>query len=190
MDIYEDPEYARELLDFITEATITRIKAWRQFMGQPERTPSWGFTDDSIALLSVKTYEELVLPIHRRLVETFSEGGPNGIHLCGDATRHFPTLQRELNIQAFDTGFPVDFAWLRKTLGPDVEIHGGPHVAILHRGTAEEIRHAERAVLESGIMEGGRFHLTEGNNLPPRTPVENLEAAYNAAREFGVYRPL
>jgi hypothetical protein len=44
-----------------------------------------------------------------------------------------------------------------------------------------------RRILESGIMEGGRFILQEGNNLPPCVPLENLEAVYATCQEFGRY---
>ena len=187
LDLYEDPDYVRRLLEFICEATIARLRAWRRFMGQPERSAGWGFADDSIALLSVEMYREFVLPVHRRLVAAFAETGPNSIHLCGDATRHFPLLRAELDITSFDTGFPVDFAWLRRTLGPQVEIHGGPHVEVLRGGTPELVRAETRRILESGIMEGGRFHLREGNNLAPCTPLANIAACYQAGREWGRY---
>lgn len=183
-----DPEYARQLLDFITEATITRITAYRQHMGLPLKTPSWGFADDSIQLISEEMYKDLVFPYHGRLVNAFSEGGPNSIHLCGNATRHFPFLKEHLNIRSFDTGFPVDFAWLRETLGPDVEVFGGPSVPFLLNASAKEVRVEVRRILTSGIMEGGRFTLREGNNLAPGVPLENLWAMYDEVRESGTYR--
>jgi uroporphyrinogen-III decarboxylase len=43
-----------------------------------------------------------------------------------------------------------------------------------------------RRILQSGVLEGGRFLLREGNNLAPGTPLENTEAMYYAGREFGV----
>jgi len=132
-------------------------------------------------------YEEFVLPCHRRLFEAFSKGGPNSVHLCGDATRHFPMLQKELNIQSFDTGFPVDFAWLRSTLGPDAEILGGPSVPFLEVANADETLEETKRILESGIMEGGRFILREGNNLSPGVPLENVAAMYRAAKTLGRY---
>ena len=112
---------------------------------------------------------------------------PRGIHLCGDATRHFVTLRDELNVQSFDTGFPVDFGKLRRELGPDVEIMGGPPVADLLHGTPESVYEKSKQILLSGIKEGGRFILREGNNLPPCTPVENLEAMYRACLDYGTY---
>ena len=186
-DIYEDPDYVHRLLDYIVDATIARIQALRRLRNEAMKTKAWGFADDSISLLSLAVYREFVLPPHRRLVETFSEGGPNSIHLCGDATRHFKTLRDELNVMNFDTGFPVDFGALRKELGPDVQILGGPSTALLRWGTVAEVRAEVERILKSGIMEGGKFVLREGNNMAPGTPLENIRAVWETGREFGRY---
>lgn len=187
MDIYENPDYVHELLTYITDATIARVKAWRDKLGWDQRPVNWGFADDSILLLSTEMYREFVLPHHKRLVSELAGEGPHSIHLCGDATRHFKTIRDELNVWGFDTGFPVDFAWLRRELGPDVAIYGGPTVQLLQQGTPEAVREASRAILESGIMEGGRFVLREANNLSPGTPEANMAAMYQAAKDFGRY---
>ena len=187
-DLLADTEYALELLDYITEATITRIKAYREQLGMPLKTQSWGFADDSIQLISTGVYKELVLSYHRRLVETFSEGGPNSIHLCGDSTHHFPFLSEALNIKSFDTGYPIDFAWVREQVGSKVNINGGPSVPFLQTHTPDEVRAEVRRILTSGVMEGGRFVLREGNNLAPGIPLENLWAMYDTVKEYGVYR--
>lgn len=187
LDIYEDPDYVKELMEYITEATILRIRAWRERFGHKMRPDRWGFADDSIQLLSTDAFREFVLPYHRRLISELAGAGPHSIHLCGDASRHFPILRDELNIKEFDTGFPVDFAALRRDLGPDVRINGGPSVQFLIRATPAEVRKEVRRILSSGIMEGGRFVLREGNNLAPNTPEENVVAMHAAAREFGGY---
>jgi uroporphyrinogen-III decarboxylase len=186
-DIYTDPDYVRELLAYIVEATIARIQAFATKAGRPLKGKAWGYADDSIALLSVDTFREFVLPHHRRLIETFSEGGENSIHLCGDATRHFKTLRDELNVWHFDTGFPVDFGRLRAELGPKVGISGGPPVALLKDGSLAQVEAEVKRILASGIMEGGRFTLREGNNVAPGTPPENLAALYQAGCKYGVY---
>ena len=187
LDLYQDPDYVHELLAFITEAAIVRIKAYREFLGEPLKTQCWGIADDSIELLSVEAYKEFVLPHHRRLLDTFGEGGPHSIHLCGDAQRHFPVLKQELNIQSFDTGFPIDFGWVRRTLGPEVWIQGGPSIQLLLHGTPAQITEETKRILASGITEGKRFMLREGNNLAPCTPLANLDAFYQAALTYGRY---
>ncbi|HEX2999211.1 MAG TPA: uroporphyrinogen decarboxylase family protein [Armatimonadota bacterium] len=186
-DLLADTGYALQLLEYITEATIQRIQAYRKHLGMPLKTQSWGFADDSIQLLSTGMYRELILPFHRRLVETFAESGPNGIHLCGDATRHFPLIREELKVDSFDTGYPVDFAWLRRTLGPDVQIQGGPTVMLLQHGSPAAVDAEVRRICESGILAGGRFILRDANNVPPGVPLENLQALYQAAKQYGRY---
>lgn len=196
MDMYEDPKYFHDLMNFITENIIRRIKAikkwrWSRIPNSPDKNkfklPNYSFADDAIALISTQQYKEFVLPYHQRLVEEFSDGGPISIHLCGDATHHFKFLKEHLRIYSFDTGFPVDFGKIRQELGPDVEISGGPTIMMLKDGSPEIIREEVKRICKSGIMEGGRFILREGNNLAPCTPIENVEAMYEAGKEFGCY---
>lgn len=182
----EDPERLHRLLDFVTEATLQRVTAWRKFAGLPLVTNTLGYGDDSLALISTAMYREHILPYHRRLCEALSTpGAKRSIHLCGDATRHFRTLRDELNIRTFDTGFPVDFGAIRRELGPDVRIQGGPHVQFMVRATPAEIDEEVHRILQTGIMDGGFFVLREGNNLAPETPLENSEALYHAGRKYG-----
>jgi uroporphyrinogen-III decarboxylase len=186
VDLIEDPDYAGQLLAFFVEAAIRRRQALLKRYDLPDTPP--GFADDSIALIGVQMYEQLVMPHHRRWYEaTGAEFGKRGIHLCGDATRHFPTLKEELGVTSFDTGFPVDFARLRKTLGPDVEILGGVEVSLLLDASPQHVYERSRRILTSGILEGGRFIFREANNLPPNVPWANLSALYRAAFDFGRY---
>ncbi|HSV74815.1 MAG TPA: uroporphyrinogen decarboxylase family protein [Chthonomonadales bacterium] len=180
-----EPDRLRSLLEFITEATIRRMRAFRERFGVPVPQDGFGIADDSVALISVRMYREHVLPHHRRIYGTFGADAPGSIHLCGDATRLFVTIRDELNVRTFDTGFPVDFGRLRRDLGPDVRIQGGPHVELLRGGTQDQVVAEVRRILQSGVLEGGLFVLREGNNLAPETPVANTEAMYRAGREFG-----
>jgi uroporphyrinogen decarboxylase len=197
LDMLDDPGYFHDLMGFITEHIIERIKAirrwrWQRFPGAADEGQfkrPYGFADDAICLLSAAQYEEFIYPYHCRIVEAFSDGGPTSIHLCGDATRHFRFLRDRLRVMSFDTGFPVDFGALRRELGPDVEIRGGPTVMLLKNGTPAAIREDVRRICASGIMAGGRFILREANNLAPGTPIENVVAFYEAAKEFGQYPP-
>lgn len=187
MDIYEGPDYVHELLRFVTQATIMRIQALRKLQGMEMKPQSWTFADDSIELLSVETYEEFVLPYHKMLLRELAGDGPHAVHLCGGVDRLMPTLKRELNVNTWDAGFPVDCARMRRELGPDFEIHTGPGVSTLLHGTPEQVDAKCKEVLRSGIMDGGRFILIEANNLCPCTPVENVAAMYEAAKEYGGY---
>jgi uroporphyrinogen-III decarboxylase len=134
-------------------------------------------------------YVEQVLPHHRRFYDAFDpERRMNrSMHLCGDASRHLPTIRKELGVMSFDTGYPIDFARVRSELGPEVEISGGVEIGLLMYGTPEQVYRRSKEILTGGVLEGKRFVFREGNNLPPATPEANLEAMYRAALKFGGY---
>jgi hypothetical protein len=185
LDLYEDPRFVRELLGFVTEAILARLPAVAAFNGDTLPAQSWGFADDSVQLLSVAQYRDVVLPYHRRLVDAFSRGGPNSIHLCGNVPRLLPVIQQELNVQDFDLGFPTDLGQARRTLGPQALLRGNLHPHLLRDGPPSLIREKVAEIMASGAKEGRRFILCEGNNVAPGTPPEHFAAAYEAAREFG-----
>ena len=194
LDIYEDPQYVHDLLSFITETTIKRIQAVRQYLverghasSEEFAVPGWGFADDAVEMLSPAIYREFVLPYHRRLVEAFAGGGPVSMHLCGDASHMYPVLAEELGANSFDTGFPVDHGALRRQLGPDIEILGGPSIMLLKNGHTEAVAQETKRILQSGVTEGKKFILREGNNVAPGTSLSHLQVMYEAAKEYGRY---
>ena len=186
-DFYTDPDYVRQLLDYITEGTIARIQAHRRLFGLPEVSASWGFADDAVQMISTGMVREFVLPAHKKLKQHLTTAERINIHLCGNATRHFKLLRDELGAYSFDTGFPIDFAWVRAQLGPEVEILGGPTAVLLQSGTPQAVAAEAQRILASGILQGGRFIMREANDLAPRTPLANLAALYETTREYGVY---
>ena len=186
-DFYEDPDYVRKLFAYINRSTNARIKAFRKYLKEPEKSRGLFFADDSIALISTEMYREFVLPFHKELIAELSDGDSNSIHLCGDATRHFKLIRDELKVRQFDTGFPVDFGGLRKELGEGVTVYGGPNINLLLLKGAEEVSRETKRILQSGIMEGGKFVIREGNNLAPATPQSNIKAMYDTVREFGKF---
>ena len=190
LDLAAEPDYVDRLFAFITQGVIIRNKAMRSQFGQkPFDGPRGSIADDSVELISPEMYRRMVLPHHRAYLSQWSVEGPHSIHLCGDATRHFPTIRDELHVNGFDTGFPVDHGALRESLGRDIEILGGPEVTLLRDGTPEAVYERARGILKSGVMAGGRFILREANNLPPGCPAENLAAMYRACLEHGRYAP-
>ena len=184
-DLLEDPDYAHELLKFINDACIARIRAWRKYFGQPETVDNQGMADDSVEMLSVEQYREFALPRHREYLDTLGTEKGRAIHLCGNAQRLFPTLHQELGIMSFDTGFPVDFARFRQEMGTEVLISGGPRAPLFVEETPDALLAETRRILESGVLEGGRFILQEGNNLPPMASLTNCGAFYKLGKKRG-----
>ena len=94
-DMMVDESYYHELMAFVTEAIVTKIKAWRNYLGLDARPKNGYFADDAIQFLSTKTYIDKVLPYHRRYFQELFGEGPHSIHLCGDVQRHFPILVKD-----------------------------------------------------------------------------------------------
>ena len=185
MDMLADPGYVHELLNYVTEALIARMAAWRKRLGIPAVLEEAGIADDCIELISTEQYREFVLPCHKRVFEAFGNSGKRSIHLCGDAQRHFRIIKDELGVTSFDTGFPVDFGKFRRDLGPDVLISGGPHISLFLKDDPAPIRQEVQRILASGVLEGGRVILQEGNNLPPQARLDVCEAFYAEGKRLG-----
>lgn len=186
LDLLMDPDYAHELLSFVHEAMVTRMKAWWNHFGVEFPRDNFGTADDSVEMLSVDQYREFMLPLHRKLYETFATDVERGIHLCGNAQRLFPVLKEEIGVRQFDTGFPMDFALFREEMGPEVQVSGGPAVAFfVSDDPGPAVAEAER-ILRSGVLRGGRFILQEGNNLPPCANLETCARLHDLAKTLGV----
>ncbi len=187
----EDPEKASRLIGKITRDVIHRNAVLNKLAGRTEKPKGGFFADDSIQLIGPDTYEKWILPWHELYYSQSYDSTPASfsrhIHLCGDATRHFKLIRDRLGVFSFDTGFPVDHGALRRELGPDIEISGGPVVSLLQAGSPDACAAEALRILKSGIMTGGRFILQEANNLPPCVPVENLAAVYAICQDAGRY---
>ena len=186
-DMLLDEDYYHRLMDFIVDAIIRRVHAWKAYLGEDLPQVRIGFADDDIQYLSLRHYRELVLPFHKRLLNEVYGKGPHAMHLCGNVQRHLATIARELNVNSFDTGFPINFNTLRDEVGEAVEIQGGVPVGDLLQKSPDDIFARSADILKSGILRGKRFILKEANNLPPQTPVQSIVAMYTAARTYGRY---
>lgn len=188
IDIYEDPEYAEQLLSYLTEAAITRIKAWRKYHGMPEKAMEYGFADDSITVLSADMVRELLVPHYRKILrELCADGAQVGMHLCGDAGRLFPILQEELHLDWFDTGFPLDHGKLARELKNRAYFNGGPHIGLLLGGTPQAIEEETKRILREVMPVTRKFTLRDGNDIAPGTPMKNIDAMVRTGRTYGVY---
>jgi len=196
-DMYDNPKYFHDLMDYVTRNIIARMKAHRKwawdhnpdYQGNRQYKGSLCFyADDAIAMLSAEQFKEFILPYTRRIFDEFYDGSGLNIHLCGSATHHFKFLVSEFNVVSFDTGFPVDHGKLRRELGQKITIYGGPTIMLVKDGTPGQIDAEVKRICESGVLEGGKFILIAANNLAPCTPVENIKALYEAGKKFGRIR--
>ncbi len=187
LDLLEDPDFARELLDLMVDQTVARIRTWHRLAetGTELPLPAWGMADDSLQLISAATYRECVLPCHQRLYATMTDGR-RSIHLCGHATQHYESLYQDLGIRTLDGPGPfVDYGELLAAY-PELTINAQVDHTVLLLGPREAIERMVRQMLTPAARQPGRLQVM--GFLVPETPLENVRYLYEVGRGAGRLR--
>ncbi len=72
-------------------------------------------------------------------------------------------------------------------MGKRVVLLGNVDPMLIRSGTPEQVRQATRRVIEKLAPLHG-FIVQDGNNIPPGSPLENINAMMEAAEIYGRYR--
>jgi uroporphyrinogen decarboxylase len=146
-------------------------------------------TGDSIAgpsVCSPATYEEFCLPYEKQMVERCKQIGiPYSIHICGQ-TEPIITKWLEAGAPIWEIDHKTDFAKARELTGDQVTIIGNLDTWEMVSGTPKTVLEAAEAIINICRPDCGLI-LSSGCLLARNTPVENLQALSDAAREFGRY---
>jgi uroporphyrinogen decarboxylase len=180
--VKERPEFVRELLRIVTAKLI----AYLDFCAEEEHLPSprdLAWTDDLAVSLSAQTYREMVLPFEKEL--RFHFDGRLSLHMCGATNHLLEIFADDLAIHEFQGfGYQVDLDRVGKAMGGRVVLIGNVSPMLIHNGTPEEIREATRQVIEIlGPYRG--LIIQDGSNIPPGSPLENINAMMEAAELYG-----
>ena len=142
--------------------------------------------------ISLALFRKHIRPPIQQFVDLADDFGiPTMIHSCGSSSWAFEDFI-EMGVTAVDTLQPeakdMSPAYLKETFGDRVAFHGcistaGP----LATGTVAEAVACCRETLEV-MMPGGGYCFAPTHLLQDNTPVENVLAAYEVAREVGRYR--
>jgi MtaA/CmuA family methyltransferase len=179
MDLYEDPEFARDLFAFVTELALRFGRAQIE-----AGADSVGVGDAAASLIGPHLYEEMVWPFEQRLVNGLREsGGRARLHICGNTSPILGAMGR-LGCDIVDLDFPVSMAQARDAMGPHQTLLGNiDPVRALRDGTPdsvyEAISHCHRDARSPYIVGAGC-------EVPRGTPPENLRAMHDYARSVKV----
>jgi len=180
--VKERPDFVRELLRIVTDKLI----AWLDFCWAEEKLPApkdLAWTDDLAVSLSAETFREVVLPSERRL--RFHFDGRLSLHMCGRSGHLLEIFRDDLAIHELQGfGYEVDLDRIAEVLGGRVVLLGNVNPMLIHAGTPDEVRAATRRVLDKLAPLGGLI-VQDGNNIPPGSPVANINAMTAAAEEWG-----
>ncbi len=179
--VHERPDFVKELLRIVTDKLIEYL----DFCWEEEKLPipkDFAWTDDLAAGLSAETYSELVLPFEKKL--RFHFDGYLCLHMCGRTDHLLEIFRDELKINEYQGfGYEVDLDRIGQIMGGKVVLIGNVNPMLIHSGTPEQVREATRRVIEKLAPYRG-FIVQDGNNIPPGSPIENINAMMEAAEDW------
>jgi len=146
---------------------------------------------ESNRLISPKAFETFAKPYIKEILGYYiSEGVRNiTVHLCGD---HTSNLVHWANMglpprTIFSIGFEMDLEKTGLFLGKDYILAGNINTALLQTGSYSEVFEGVKRCLRVGMEHPGGYILMPACELPPDTPLENIEAIAQALYEYGYY---
>ena len=183
--VAERPEFVRELLRIVTAKLIAYLDfCWEEENLPGSRDLAW--TDDLAASLSAQTYRTLVLPFEKEL--RFHFDGRASFHMCGRTDHLLETFVTDLRIDEYQGfGYEVDLDRIAGIMGGKVVLLGNVNPMLIRSGTPGQVREATRRVIETLAPLKG-FIVQDGNNIPPGSPLANINAMMEAAETYGRYR--
>jgi uroporphyrinogen decarboxylase len=182
--VHERPEFVKEVLRIVTGKLIE----WLDFCWEEEGLPrprDFAWTDDLAVSLSADDYRELVLPFEKQL--RFNFNGRLTLHMCGATDHLLRIFADDLEIHEFQGfGYQVDLDKLASIMGGKVVLIGNVNPMLIHLGTRDQVIEATRRVIEKLAHFRGLI-IQDGNNIPPGSPIENINAMMEAAERYGRY---
>lgn len=173
MDLFDDPDFVHELLNFTTEMALMYGKAQAR-----AGADIVGVGDAVASLISPADYKVFALPYTQRLIQGLKETGVKvKYHICGNST-HLLEQIAQLGADIVNIDAKVDLKRAREVLG-NICIKGNLNPVQLIDSTPEEIRRAVRAAMDIG---GANYIVSPGCEVPVGTLTENFRAMVKAVR--------
>lgn len=179
MDLYDEPDFVKELLDICLEQVSLfaeeQIKAGADFVG---------VGDAAASLIGPDIYKELVMDYQREIIKVVHQAGARAkLHICGDITSLLEYLP-DTGADIIDLDWMVDFEKAVQIFDGRVSACGNfDPVAVLMQGSIEQIKRSTQECIEAGDE---YTMISAGCEVPKDTPPENLLAVDEALKEVQI----
>jgi uroporphyrinogen decarboxylase len=188
--MYKAPKAVKHLLRLGTDFYISVAELWKETFGTEGVLPMMGEPTPSNALISPKQFEEFALPQLKEVADGLLGMGFKHIwvHICGDHNLNLPhwakinfgdpgiiSTPHEIPVEKMAEYFPNDI------------IFGNLEPAIVQIRTPDEVYEATREIVEAGKRLKQGFIFSQGCELPPMSPIENVKAMCQAVEDYGYY---
>jgi MtaA/CmuA family methyltransferase len=178
LDFYDDPDFVRDLFEFVVEMELAFARAEIQ-----AGADLIAIGDAAASLVGPQFYETMVWPYEKKMVDAIHAMGASvRLHICGDTRAILEGIGR-LGCEIVDLDFLTPVAQAREKLGPRPAIMGNiDPVRTLRDGNPDTIL---RELAECHRQAGERFVVGAGCEVPRDTPPENVRALSAYARSGG-----
>lgn len=169
IDLMDDPDRFHRTASLLVEGAIGFAKAQVQ-----AGADVIGVGDAAASQIGPTLYRQQVLPLQQKLFAAIHEMGAKvKLHVCGNIHPILPDMVLSgADVIDVDWMVPLDQA---RTIAADrVALAGNfDPSAVLYQGTVADVRQEVKRCLEQG---GNRFVLQPGCEVPPGTPLANVQA--------------
>lgn len=149
-------------------------------------TPGIAEPMSSCTVVSPKHFREFAKPYIKRLVSHLKSRGKGvSIHICGKTEGIFEDLV-DIGIDAFSIDNVVDLRTCVDAIGDRVKIAGNVDPSnVMFLGSPEDVRKETIKCVKAAWDSPKGFMIMPGCGLPVETPIQNIHAMMDTAREIG-----
>lgn len=176
-----DPDLAERLLEKATRFLIEYVQAFRD-----QGVDGVIMAEPAAGLLSPRGLAKYSSAFVKEIVDkTQTDSFTILLHNCGAKIAHLPKIL-EAGAEIFHFGAPMDMSQAITQVGSEVILCGNlDPTAVFHSGTTAEVE-TQTSALMNLTSPFKNFIISSGCDIPPHTPVENLDAFYRVVREYTV----
>ena len=176
---YEEPEMVESVLEKATEFLIEYAKAFKEAGAN-----GVCMAEPAAGLLSPNLIDEFSTPYVQKIREAVEdENFVVMYHNCGNIT---PLMQNisDIDAVAYSVGNAIDIEEALKVIPADKMIIGNIDPAGTIRNGNPETVYKETTDLLERCGKYPNFVIASGCDIPPVSPMENIEAFFDAVRDF------
>lgn len=176
---YEEPEMVETVLEKATAFLVEYAKAFKE-----AGADGIVMAEPAAGLLSPNLIEEFSNPYVQKVREAVEDDNFLFVyHNCGNITPIMNKI-KEIDALAYSVGNAIDMEDALKGLQEDSMIIGNIDPAGVIRNGAPDMIKKETKELMSRCCKYKNFVIASGCDIPPATPLENIDAFFEAVEEF------
>lgn len=176
---YEEPEMVETVLEKATAFLVEYAKAFKE-----AGADGIVMAEPAAGLLSPNLIEEFSNPYVQKIREAVEDDSFLVMyHNCGNITPLMGKIA-DLQMQAYSVGNAIDMEEAMKGLQEDSIVIGNIDPAgVIRNGSPETVKKETKELMER-LHQYKNFVISSGCDIPPMTPLENVDAFFEAVKEF------